>query len=96
MDAGPDAKEGRFAVAGSTDFLANAILGFNGNKDLFLNMVNWLSSDEDLISIRPKDPEDRGVNLSMAQMRLIGYLSLVFVPLMVIASGLSVWWKRRS
>ena len=96
MDAGPDAKEGRFAVAGSTDFLANAILGFNGNKDLFLNMINWLSSDEDLISIRPKDPEDRGVNLSVAQMRLIFYLSLVFVPLMVIAGGLSVWWKRRS
>ena len=64
MDAPEGAKEGRYVVCGSTDFLANAILGFNGNKDLFLNMMNWLSSDEDLISIRPKDPEDRGVNLS--------------------------------
>ena len=37
---------------------------FNGNRDLFLNMVNWLSSDEDLISIRPKEPEDRQLNIT--------------------------------
>ena len=29
------------------------------NRDLVLNMMNWLTSDEDLISIRPKEPEDR-------------------------------------
>lgn len=96
LDAPEGAKEGRFVVCGSYAFLANGYLGFQGNRDLFLNMVNWLSSDEDLISIRPKDPEDRGVNLSISQMRLIFYLSLVFVPLLVIASGVSVWWKRRA
>ena len=94
--APPDAKEGRFVVAGSTDFLDNSIIGFNGNRDLFLNMMNWLSSDEELISIRPKEPEDRGVNLSVAQMRMIFFLSLIFLPLAVIASGLGVWWGRRA
>lgn len=97
LDAAGDAvKEGRIAVAGSPDFLANGILGFNGNRDLFLNMVNWLSSDEDLISIRPKDPENRGVNLSISQMRTVFYLSVIAVPLLVIASGVSVWWRRRA
>ena len=96
LDAPEGAKEGRFVVAGSTDFIANAIIGFNGNKDMFLNMVNWLSSDEDLISIRPKDPEDRGVNVNSGQMSMIFYLSLVLIPLMVIGSGLGVWWKRRA
>jgi ABC-type uncharacterized transport system involved in gliding motility auxiliary subunit len=96
LDAPAEGKEGRYVVAGSPDFLANGILGFNGNKDLFLNAMNWLSSDEDLISIRPKDPEDRGVNLNVSQMRMIFYLSLIFVPLLVIASGISVWWKRRA
>ena len=89
-------KEGRFVVSGSTDMLANAIIGFNGNRDLFLNIMNWLSSDEDLIAIRPKEPEDRMVNLSARQMSTIFYLSLVFVPLAVIAGGLGVWWNRRS
>ena len=43
--------------------VANNILQFNGNRDLVLNMLNWLSSDEDLISIRPKEPEDRRLSL---------------------------------
>ena len=46
-------------VVGSSNWIGNNILRFNGNRDLFLNMMNWLSSDEDLISIRPKEPEDR-------------------------------------
>ncbi len=95
----PDAAEspeGRLVVSGSTELAANAILGFNGNRDLFLNAVNWLASDEDLIAIRPKDPEDRRVNLSPSQMNLIFYLALVGVPLVIVASGLGVWWRRRG
>ena len=96
MDAAPDAKQGRFVVAGSPDFIANAIIGFQGNRDMYVNMVNWLASDEDLISIRPKDPADSSVSLSAAQMRMVFYLALGFMPLLVIASGLSMWWKRRA
>ncbi len=51
-------------MVGSSNWAINNILRFNGNRDLFLNMMNWLSSDEDLISIRPKDPEDRRLNIS--------------------------------
>jgi ABC-type uncharacterized transport system involved in gliding motility auxiliary subunit len=90
------AREGRIVVSGSADFAANAIIGFNGNRDLFLNMMNWLSSDEDLISIRPKDPEDRTLDMSIAQRRMVFYFSVIFVPLAIIAGGLSVWWSRRS
>jgi ABC-type uncharacterized transport system involved in gliding motility auxiliary subunit len=58
-------------------------------------MMNWLSSDEDLISIRPKEPEDRRLNLSRQQMSTIFYLSVVGLPVFVIAAGLGVWWRRR-
>ena len=34
------------------------------NRDLALNTVNWLTRDEDLISIRPKEPEDRRLNIT--------------------------------
>ncbi|MBI4443659.1 MAG: GldG family protein [Acidobacteria bacterium] len=90
-----NAAEGRIVVSGSQDAWVNYIVAFNGNRDLFLNAVSWLASDEDLISIRPKDPEDRPVNLTPSQMRLIFFLSLL-VPLAVILSGLGVWWKRRA
>jgi ABC-type uncharacterized transport system involved in gliding motility auxiliary subunit len=82
-------------VVGSSDWVANYILRFQGNRDLAMNMVNWLSSDEDLISIRPKEPEDRRLTLTRAQMRTVFYSSVVLLPLVVIAAGFSVWWRRR-
>jgi ABC-type uncharacterized transport system involved in gliding motility auxiliary subunit len=85
----------RVVVAGSSNFIANSFISFNGNRDLFLNMVNWLSSDEELISIRPKDPEDRRLAMSRAQMTLIFYTSVLLLPLAIIGAGLGVWWKRR-
>ena len=87
--------EPRFVVVGSAGFMANNIIGFNGNRDLTMNILNWLSMDEDLISIRPKDPQDRRLNLTRNQMRFVMYSSVILLPLMVIAAGLGVWWKRR-
>jgi len=50
-------------------------------------MMNWLSSDEDLISIRPKETEDRRLNLTPRQTNVLLYSSVVFLPLIVIMSG---------
>ncbi|MCS6952211.1 MAG: GldG family protein [Bryobacterales bacterium] len=87
--------QGRFVVVGCSGWVANNIIRFNGNRDLFLNMMNWLSSDEDLISIRPKEPEDRRLTLTRAQMRRVFYVSVVGFPVLVVAAGLGVWWRRR-
>ncbi|MCL6506878.1 MAG: hypothetical protein K6T59_07625, partial [Bryobacteraceae bacterium] len=87
--------QGRFVVVGCSGWVANNIIRFNGNRDLFMNMMNWLSSDEDLISIRPKEPEDRRLTLTRAQMRRVFYVSVVGFPLLVVAAGLGVWWRRR-
>ncbi len=87
--------EGRFVAVGSSGWVANNILRFNGNRDLVLNMMNWLSSDEDLISIRPKEPEDRRLTLTRQQMSRVFYSSVVFLPLIIIVTGLGVWWRRR-
>jgi len=86
---------GRFVAVGSSSWVANEIKSSSGNRDLFLNMMNWLSADEDLISIRPKEPEDRRLTMTANQMRLAFYSSVLAIPLLILASGLSVWWKRR-
>jgi len=93
--AGQAGQQGRFVVVGCSSWAANNILRFNGNRDLFLNMMNWLSSDEDLISIRPKEPEDRRLNMTRRQMNSIFYSSVIGIPLIILAAGLSVWWRRR-
>ena len=88
-------KKGRFVVVGSSMFVSNSILRFQGNGDLFMNMCNWLSADEDLISIRPKDPDNRPMNLSRAQILTIRTFSQFVLPLLAIGAGIMVWLKRR-
>ena len=94
-DTGKANDPGRFVVVGSSGFIANAMLSFQGNRDLALNIINWLSSDEDLISIRPKPPEDRRLNVNQRQMNVFFYIDLIAIPLMVIVGGILVYAKRR-
>lgn len=92
---GKENSQGRFVVVGSSAWLANSFLGFNGNSDLALNTMNWLSSDEDLISIRPKERDDRRITLTRAQFNWIRTTSQFVLPLIVVFAGVSVWWRRR-
>lgn len=95
--AAPDAPkpEARLAVMGDSDFASNAALGIQGNRDLFMNIVGWLSQQENLISIRPKEPDDRRVTLTATQQANINWLSIVVIPGFIFASGVYSWWRRR-
>jgi ABC-type uncharacterized transport system involved in gliding motility auxiliary subunit len=86
---------GRFVVVGCSLWVANNFIRFNGNRDMFLNMINWLTADEDLISIRPKAPEDRPLNITPQKVNMLFYLSVLIFPLGVVAFGVVTWWKRR-
>ncbi|HTZ97232.1 MAG TPA: GldG family protein [Terriglobales bacterium] len=92
---GKENSQGRFVVVGSSLWAANQFIDFNGNNDLALNAVNWLSSDEDLISIRPKAPEDRHITMTRAQLAMVRATSQFLLPLVVVVAGFFVWWKRR-
>ena len=87
--------EGRVVVVGSAGFASNYGLALGGNDDLLLNMLNWLSSDEDLISVRPKDPESTVIEMTAAEMSRIFYASLLLLPLIIIVTGVWTWWGRR-
>ncbi len=94
-NTGKENSQGRFVVVGSSNWTANSFINFNGNADLALNTINWLASDEDLISIRPKDQEDRRITMTKGQFNLVRSTSQFLLPLAVIVAGVSVWWKRR-
>lgn len=87
----------RLVVVGTSQWAQNNLIGSRQlrNRDLFGNIVNWLMADEDLISIRPKSPEDRPLNLTSNRMSMLFWLSIVFFPLAVVGFGLATWWKRR-
>jgi ABC-type uncharacterized transport system involved in gliding motility auxiliary subunit len=92
---GKENEQGRFVVIGSSAWAANSFLNFNGNRDLALNTMNWLSSDEDLISIRPKEREDRRITMTQAQMKWVRITSQFLFPLAIVFAGVTVWWRRR-
>jgi ABC-type uncharacterized transport system involved in gliding motility auxiliary subunit len=94
---GTGAKQGRFVAFGSASWMSNQAISMAqvANRDLFLNSINWLAADEDLISIRPKDPDDRRISLTRRQSTLLFLTSVVFLPLLAIAFGVATWLKRR-
>ena len=87
--------ETRVAVVGDSDFAANGGLGIQGNRDLFMNTVGWLSQQENLISIRPKEADDRRITLTSTQQTNIMWLSLLIIPAAVFGTGIFTWWRRR-
>ncbi len=92
---GKENSEGRFVVVGSSSWPANSFINFNGNGDLVLNALNWLSSDEDLISIRPKEQENRNVTMTRAQFNWVRLSTQFLLPGALLLAGVSVWWRRR-
>jgi ABC-type uncharacterized transport system involved in gliding motility auxiliary subunit len=96
--ASPDSErkpESRVVGIGDSDFAANYGLGIQGNRDFFMNAVNWLAQQENLIAIRPREPEDRRLTLTADQQQRIMLLCLFIIPGIVFASGVYTWWRRR-
>ena len=83
----PKAPEGRVVAVGDADFASNALLGFQGNQDFFLNTVAWLAEDADLISIRPKEPENQALFLSRQVQQNVAWLALVILPGLFVVAG---------
>ena len=87
--------ETRVVVFGDSDFASNAYGGVPGNLNLFANAVSWLAQQENLIAIRPTEPEDRRVTMTPRQQTLAMATSVFFLPALVFGAGIFVWWRRR-
>ena len=91
----PPKKQGKIVTLGTANFVNNTFISIGANLDLFMNSLNWLAGDEQLISIRPKTPEQKQLNLSNVDLTRIFWLTIVIFPLLILAIGGFVLWKRR-
>jgi ABC-type uncharacterized transport system involved in gliding motility auxiliary subunit len=82
-------------VIGDSDFISNAFFDVVGNGNLFLNSVNWLAEEGDLISITPKKDDFIPLYITPQQSRGILYLYVVGLPLSVFGIGFVIWMRRR-
>jgi ABC-type uncharacterized transport system involved in gliding motility auxiliary subunit len=87
--------EGRVVAIGDADFASNQLLSFQGNQDFLLNTVAWLAQDADLISIRPKEPDDQRMFLTRQQQQNVSLLALLLLPGLFVVLGIASWWRRR-
>jgi ABC-type uncharacterized transport system involved in gliding motility auxiliary subunit len=83
-------------VVGNAEFASNTYFSqVLGNRDFFINSVDWLAEDEDLISIRAEPQGSAPIVLTNQSQVLVFYTSVVFVPLAVLLLGGAIWWQRR-
>ncbi len=87
--------EQRAVVIADGDFLSNAFLGASGNLQLAMNITNWLSSDDELITVPARIAPDTSLELSDTAIAVIGFGFLVVLPLGLLGSGLLIWFRRR-
>ncbi len=96
-DAGPSGVTGRsrIAVVGDSDFATNSFFHLFGNGNLFLNTVNYLAAQEDLIGLKPRTYDLPRVNLTNRQMKGTFFLAVILIPALLAVVGTAVWWKQR-
>ncbi|GMR07221.1 MAG: hypothetical protein BMS9Abin26_0223 [Gammaproteobacteria bacterium] len=86
----------RIVVIGDGDFISNGYLGNGGNLDLGLRIVNWLSRDDDFISIPAITSSDQNLQLGPVASGVIGIGFLLVLPLILLATGIVIWVRRRK
>lgn len=89
-------RESRIVVFGDSDFVSNQFFDLSGNSNLFLNSVNWLEEEEDIISIAPKTTRPRTISLTLSQGRMIFFTTIILIPGIFILGGVLVYFRRRS
>ena len=82
-------------VVGDTDFASNKYSGSAKNSDLFINSINWLAKDFELISIRPKTQAYRELVLTKSERDFIRWSGWLLMPTLVTLGGFISWWRRR-
>ena len=94
--AGGQVRRTRIILAGDADWATNAFLAEGGNSRLFLQSMDWLTLDEDLVSVTTNLAAFRPLNLTPRRLTVARGVLAGGVPLLYIVSGAFVWLARRK
>ena len=89
-------RQQRVIVVGGGSFLSNTFLGNGGNLQLGIAMVNWLASEDDLVSIDPRPAPDARIEIEQMTLYAIALFFLLVLPVAFVLTGAIVWWRRRK
>ncbi|RPJ01367.1 MAG: hypothetical protein EHM36_13520, partial [Deltaproteobacteria bacterium] len=85
----------QIVILGDSDFVSNLYIDHLGNKDLFLNTVNWLGEEDSLISSRLKRPEHSYRFLKYQETKRLFWLLVILQPALPLIVGLVIYLRRK-
>jgi ABC-type uncharacterized transport system involved in gliding motility auxiliary subunit len=91
----------RIVVIGNANFLSNTFITNGGNLDFGVNIINWLSGDDELITIQPMPLKDINVSIpdtdsGRAIAWTVFHAFQFFIPIGFFIAGFWLWWRRRK
>ncbi len=97
----PSNTNGHLVVIGDADFISGQNASAPGNITLLMNLVDWLSLDDNLISIRSRTLKDRTIESDLLKKEskapnFIRLVNVVGMPLLVAIAGLLIFLNRRE
>ncbi|WP_017814151.1 GldG family protein [Paenibacillus shenyangensis] len=88
--------ETKAIILGGSTFMMDQSISQQGNLDFVLNSVNDLVGNDSQVTIRPRVEEQyKTAELTLSQARTIFMVTVIVLPLLLVAIGVFLWWRRR-
>lgn len=91
-----DQKEFKMVLTGDADFISNQLLFQNLNRDLIINSLAWLSNDEEMISISPKETQVTKIFMTDTKFGVFLWTFAIPLPLLLLAIAIVLKVRRRN
>ncbi|MGI8794165.1 MAG: DUF4350 domain-containing protein [Acidimicrobiales bacterium] len=85
----------RLVVTADADFASNDFVSEAGNQSLLIRAVDWLTVDDDLVSVAVNLAPVRPLDLTASRLRFLRLLSVGLIPAILLALGSLGWALRR-
>ena len=89
-------KQQRIILIGDGDFLSNRFLHNGANLPLGLNLLDWLSGEENFLNLRFTETPDTDLHLSDKTLAWMGIFFLFVLPGSCFLIAARIWWTRRN
>ena len=85
----------RLAVFGDADFISNAFVRRQGNRDFFLRTVAWLLGEQEATIVNVDERENRRIELTQRTRVWMYIVNLGVLPLLPLLAGILVFVRSR-
>lgn len=93
--SGRPEQQTRIVVFGDSDFVSNAFLRRQGNRDFFLRTLAWLLGEQEATIVEVDERENRRIELTERMRAWMYIVNLGVLPLLPLTAGVIVFLRSR-